>query len=306
MRRLSLFALLAVVLAVVLAVPLRVQAQAKPFGDGFLEELRRAATFIPGSPPQQVRVASVGHDGVRVSTMIEGAASDTVYLTYPVYQLRFEHGWITVDAAAPDSNFGPKVHWPTARWDSMQVALRDARLSVVTHEHWDHVMGIMRSQFFEAIRPHAMFTRAQAASMWKLVARNNLGAGIDSAEAARVLVVDVDPYMPIAPGVVLIRAAGHTPGSQMVYIRLAPGKEIILAGDAAWNMAGIREQRPNSVASKKALGVVEDDAASARQVRWLKQVMDTGVEVLVAHDYQWLEQLIARGIVVRGLDLRNP
>jgi len=28
--------------------------------------------------------------------------------------------------------------------------------------------------------------------------------------------------------------------------------------------------------------------------------------VLVAHDYQWLEQLIARGIVVRGLDLRNP
>ena len=55
-----------------------------------------------------------------------------------------------------------------------------------------------------------------------------------------------------------------------------------------------------------ALGVVEDDAASARQVRWLKQVMATGVEVLVAHDYQWLEQLIARGIVVRGLDLRNP
>jgi hypothetical protein len=33
--------------------------------------------------------------------------------------------------------------------------------------------------------------------------------------------------------------------------------------------------------------------------------MATGVEVLVAHDYQWLEQLIARGIVVRGLDLRN-
>jgi len=297
--------LLAIPLLLSLATPAQAQ-QARPFGDGFLEELRRAATFIPGSPPQQLRVAAVGHVPVPVSDVIEGAGPDTVNMTFPVYQLRFEHGWITVDAATPDSNLGPKVHWPTATWDSMQVALRDARLSVVTHEHWDHVMGIMRSQFFEAIKPHAMFTRAQAAWMSKLVARNNGGTGIDSAEAARVLVVDFDPYMPIAPSVVLIRAAGHTPGSQMVYIRLASGKEIILAGDVAWNMAGIREQRPNSVASKKAIGVVEDDAASARQVRWLKQVMDAGVEVLVAHDDKWLEQLIARGIVVRGLDLRNP
>jgi len=294
---------LAIPLLLSMATP--AQTQATPFGDGFLEELRRAAAFIPGSRPQQVRVVALGRNRVPLSFGTEGAGPDTVYLTYPFYQLRFERGWITVDAAAPDSNHGPNVHWPTATWDSIQVALRDARLSVITHEHWDHVMGIMRSQFFETIRPHAMFTRAQAAWMARLVPPP-AGTGVDSAQAARVLTVDYDPYMSIAPGVVLIRAAGHTPGSQLVYVRLADGKELILAGDVAWNMAGIREQRPNAVATKRRLGVVEDDAASARQVRWLKQVMDTGVDVLVAHDALWLERLIARGILVRGLDLRNP
>jgi glyoxylase-like metal-dependent hydrolase (beta-lactamase superfamily II) len=33
-----------------------------------------------------------------------------------------------------------------------------------------------------------------------------------------------------APGVVLIKAAGHTPGSQMVHVRLASGKEVMLVG----------------------------------------------------------------------------
>ena len=38
---------------------------------------------------------------------------------------------------------------------------------------------------------------------------------------------------PIAPGVVLIRAAGHTPGSQMVYVRRGDGHEYIFMGDTA-------------------------------------------------------------------------
>ena len=38
--------------------------------------------------------------------------------------------------------------------------------------------------------------------------------------ASRYVVVDYERYLPVAPGMVLIKAAGHTPGSQMVYVAL--------------------------------------------------------------------------------------
>jgi glyoxylase-like metal-dependent hydrolase (beta-lactamase superfamily II) len=44
----------------------------------------------------------------------------------------------------------------------------------------------------------------------------------------------------IAPGVVLIRAAGHTPGSQMIYVQRADGQEYIFMGDVASSADNIR------------------------------------------------------------------
>jgi len=38
----------------------------------------------------------------------------------------------------------------------------------------------------------------------------------------------------------LIKAPGHTPGSQMVYVALQSGKEVLLSGDVAWHMDGVR------------------------------------------------------------------
>jgi hypothetical protein len=40
---------------------------------------------------------------------------------------------------------------------------------------------------------------------------------------------------------VLIKAAGHTPGSQMVYVVLDSRREYLLIGDAAWHMDGVRQ-----------------------------------------------------------------
>jgi glyoxylase-like metal-dependent hydrolase (beta-lactamase superfamily II) len=70
---------------------------------------------------------------------------------------------------------------------------------------------------------------------------------LDTTGARSYLVVDYDPVLPIAPGVVLVKTPGHTPGSHVVYVRLKCGQEILLAGDGAWNMAGIATlQRPGA------------------------------------------------------------
>lgn len=55
-----------------------------------------------------------------------------------------------------------------------------------------------------------------------------------------------DKYHAIAPGVVLIKAPGHTPGSQLIYVRRADGHEYLFVGDVASGAEHIRLQRSRS------------------------------------------------------------
>jgi hypothetical protein len=92
-------------------------------------------------------------------------------------------------------------------------------------------------------------------------------------EAARsFLVVDHARLLPIAPGIVLIRAPGHTPGSQIVHVHLASGREIMLIGDIVWRLIGLalRHQKPDSVS--KMLGWERHPHACPRRhvARWLR------------------------------------
>jgi glyoxylase-like metal-dependent hydrolase (beta-lactamase superfamily II) len=133
---------------------------------------------------------------------------------------------------------------------------------------------------------------------------NNPRIQIDSAFAARYLVMDYDPLMPVAPGVVLIKAPGHTPGSQLVYVRLASGSELIIAGDVAWHMSGIETQQHKPESATSSFGG-EDRRAIEKQLRWLLEVAESRIEVLVSHDVKRLNALIDQGQLVSGFDLRT-
>jgi len=151
----------------------------------------------------------------------------------------------------------------------------------VTHEHHDHVAGVLASPFLAQIQTHTLLTREQSRSL--IERPNHPRIKIDSAFAARYLVLEYDPIAPIAPGVVLIRAPGHTPGSQMVYVRLATGAEVILSGDVAWNTTGIETERQKPETSTRSFGG-EDREAVATELRWLKGVQTQRVSVVVSHD----------------------
>ena len=53
--------------------------------------------------------------------------------------------------------------------------------------------------------------------------------------------LEYDHYYAAAPGIVLVKAPGHTPGSQLVFVKLASGKELLFIGDVAWHMDQIRQ-----------------------------------------------------------------
>ena len=108
----------------------------------------------------------------------------------------------------------------------------------------------------------------------------------------------------VAPGVVLIRAPGHSPGSQFVYVRLADDREVLLVGDLVWMMPGLtlNRQKPQSASD----GIKEDRGAIQRELDWVRSLLDAGViAVTPSHDKGALDALVAKGVLRVGLDLRR-
>lgn len=101
----------------------------------------------------------------------------------------------------------------------------------------------------------------------------------------------------------LVPAAGHTPGSQLVYVRLADGTELLLLGDVAWHMDQLRQlhYRPRLV-TDWFLG--EDRGAVMAQWRTLHGWITAHPEVhlVVSHDADQRRELIASGILQDGLE----
>jgi glyoxylase-like metal-dependent hydrolase (beta-lactamase superfamily II) len=281
--------------------PSAVAGQASHFNADLISQVRRAATLIPGAPPIDVRYVVLNPDRMPVADLVEGSSKDTVDIGFTVPS-RFPRGWIVVDAAV-DRTFVPKsASFSDITYQQIHTALRGAKLAVVTHEHWDHVAGVLASPYLPEVQAHTLLTRAQVAS---LTNSNDPKINIDSATGARYLVTDYDPIMPIAPGVVLIKAPGHSPGSQIVYVRTASGSELILAGDVAWSMAGILGEAQKPEAETKSFGGERRESIAAR-LRWLHQLGPSGPTVVVAHDINWIRALTTQRTLITGFDFSNP
>src|SRR5262245_29037364 len=93
---------------------------------------------------------------------------------------------------------------------------------------------------------------------------------------------------------VLIKSPGHSVDSQMVYLRLRSGREILHSVDSAWNLENVLQ-----VKGKAAPWVKEDVPAVIGQLRWLKNVHDTerNVTILITHDDDLFGHVTRSGIV---------
>ncbi len=100
---------------------------------------------------------------------------------------------------------------------------------------------------------------------------------------------------PIAPGLVAISAAGHTPGSQMIYARLKGGAELLLLGDIAWQHQNLAEARTRPRLTS--LAMHEDAQAVTHQLRAILDFRkaNPGVDVVIAHDIGEMERRFRLG-----------
>lgn len=278
-------------------------AQANPYTDSLLVTVRALVHAVPGELPTAVGYLSVVDDSSPESDAVADAPPTRILQVTPAFQVRYRAGWLMVDAAESHKAAGSDGHYHQDHYDQIQTALRQARLIVATHEHGDHVDGVLVSEYLTEIAPHTMLTAAQVHTL--LAKPAGSPEGLDSGHARHYIEVDYDLVLPIAPGVVLIRAPGHTPGSQMVYVRLASGKELLLVGDVVWHHAGIdmQRQKPDTVSRD----MHEDRTRIGQEIAWLKNTAEpAGIAVVVSHDGTALQGLVRRGFLIEGLDLGAP
>jgi glyoxylase-like metal-dependent hydrolase (beta-lactamase superfamily II) len=261
-----------------------------------LDRARVASIMIPGDLPLEVRFQGISKWSAPLSGYVKGATDDSAPWVIGVFQIRFPSGWIMVDAGASKEYMGSDG-FSDGDYETVGEALARADMNILTHEHYDHAASLYRGVWADAAGQRAMLTVEQIDS---ILAATPDGLIIPASrdETDKFFAVSYEDLLPIAPGVVLVKAPGHTLGSQMVFVVLASGAEILLVGDVVWHKSQIETASQKGPISD---GLGEDRRALTAQIEWLREVSETDTHVVIAHDLLALEAQFSEGVLTNGL-----
>ena len=277
--------------------------QSAPYSEDLLERVRLAATAIPGELGTAINLAKVAESHRTYAAIIEGGSDDIFISARTAFQILYPEGSVMLDSGMDREvhqyyGFGrDEPYWPDVN-DDVQTALRRAQLIIITHEHGDHIAGVIRSDYRDELAPKTILTKNQVRTL--SFAAQIPQIRLTPEQARDYIVVDYEIVLPVAPGIVLIKSPGHTPGHQMVYIRLSGGEEFLFIGDIGWSLDNITELKTRPAAT--AARIKEDPQALLHQMTWIKQVMnEDGIIVVPSHDDRLLKEYVADGLLGESL-----
>jgi glyoxylase-like metal-dependent hydrolase (beta-lactamase superfamily II) len=164
-------------------------------------------------------------------------------------------------------------------------AIETADLIIATHEHIDQIGALAVHPQLREITDRALITREQME--WAEVVH---GVVFPEWFMADYAPLEFDSYYRAAPGLVLIKAAGHSPGNIMAFVSFADGSEVLFLGDVVFSMASITNQiaRPRFMSD---FIVKEDRRAVLQQVRALVDLHEhePDLKYVVSHDGAQIE-----------------
>ena len=261
-----------------------------------LTALREAAETEPGPKPVRIEVETLSHTHVPRIAMIAGTSWDKVDMVRNSYRVVFPGRSLIIDTGqdrADALHFGADQYDDEA-WTRVLDAIAASDMIVLTHGHGDHAGGLAASKDVPGVPGKALVSAAQIDTM--------KAGGLDTGAITATL--DYQGMLALAPGVVLIAAPGHTPGSQMIYVQLADGQEYIFMGDAASLADNVRLGRIRSHYVTDKIGK-DDRHAVFLETAALKKLSDANPDLILipGHDAQVTEDLEDRGLMTRGFSV---
>lgn len=268
-----------------------------------IESWRSMVREAGGDLPTEVRILEVGADAAPMLAARAGAFGGTWLTSYNAVQLVFPEHTIVIGGALDRLTAKGMVQsedtwsFDDEAYGQLTAAMLKASQVLITHEHLDHIMAVARHPDPAALAPLLTLNAPQVGDLPKFA----LGM-LDPALAELAPRLDGTVQL-VAPGVVVIPMAGHTPGSQLVFITLQDGREYLMIGDIVWTMTAIEELTMRPVFTQYIVfDPDEDRGAIGIQIRALHDLMQAEPDLLVfaSHDRVRLDELAEKGHISWG------
>ncbi len=262
-----------------------------------LPRIRQIAQQGNGKLPLRLNAIVVGEGSYPQVLVVAGSGLQPRKMIFSAYQLVYEDRTVVIDATMPENDYEamfPASPFNIQAYSSLQQALQKSSLVLLTHAHVDHISGITRSQDASALIPKVAFTPEQLGEASEAV-------GMTVELRAKAQTVNYDEYASPAPGIVVMKAPGHSLGDQMIYIRLQNGNEFLLTGDVVWSSANITQATGRPLILR--LLVHEDWSKNGGEIRALHDLAHSEqIHIIVSHDGPQLDEYIRQGLIGNGFE----
>jgi glyoxylase-like metal-dependent hydrolase (beta-lactamase superfamily II) len=255
--------------------------------------LHSVATASSAALPSRIEVEKIGEFSFPRTIVVAGDGFRMHRMVLVSHRVVWPDHSLIIDTAMSPEDAGklPGATTYRAAYERMQRAMTEAQTILFTHEHGDHVGGVARAPHFDALIPKVRITREQLNG--PKLDRDMFAPGA----LAKLTPLDYTGLYAVAPGVVLQKAPGHTPGTQLIYVELASGVRYLFVGDIAWTQDNIELQRGRPGIAT--LLMKEDRPAVAAELRAFA-TLPKDLHLVLAHDPVALRRDLAAGLFHLG------
>jgi glyoxylase-like metal-dependent hydrolase (beta-lactamase superfamily II) len=262
-----------------------------------MSEVRRLADSMPGEKVREIHVEHIGDFAFPATAVVAGDGWDNAAMTVFSYELVFPRSTAIIDTALTEKDGkggGISGTYHQDAYKRMSAALKSASLIVVTHEHLDHIGGLLAQANLRQLLTATKLNKEQLDNLARFAPNY-------PREAFNGYVpLTYEKYAAVAPGVVLIRAPGHTPGSQLVYVKEASGEEYLFLGDVAWHQRNIDIVRERARLVTLMLGEDRDAVLSQLAALNALKQKEPQIHLVPGHDPNAIAQLEKAGLLIKG------
>ena len=232
-----------------------------------MAQLRSLGDALPGARPTAIAVRLVAAD--RSSADLLAAGAGVKRRLYSVLSFRLTRPnappvLIDTGLAGPNAPQRHIEYTDSHQQAGLDADMRGAGLILATDESPETLSGLARLAATPAGAGAGVVDRARLNPRQLPQATRAAGLPWPAGLALAPAIPGPEPR-PVAPGIVVIPAGAPTPGSQMVYVHLADGREYVFAGPVAPYAMNVTELRTSSRLAQLWQGA--QDRAGA--MRWL-------------------------------------
>lgn len=265
-----------------------------------INEVRRMVAAVPGDRPTRIEVENVASFSAPATVIVAGDGWSMRDLPVLSYRLVYPESSIIIDTALSQLLGGDNLAaFDEEAYERMNQAMREAEMILITHEHMDHIGGLAEHPELPGIMPSAKLTTEQLGDP-----RYREPAAFEPGFLDGYETFDYDKNAVVAPGVALIKAPGHSPGSQMIYVQLADLSEVLFIGDVAWHYRNIQTLRERARFVTQFF-LREDRQAVFGQLAALKALSEAEPDIAIVpgHDGEILGALVEAGVLKEGFSV---